>query len=332
MRINGQVLSVIGGEITAPQDAVSIEGSDVNSKAGITVNSQDSCVNLWLKNTPNNGRNHMMMDLKMLNPANRGSCADQNAVQPIEEDILFTTQELYKLCNLCGFPDCNAQHPISPPAKQVSAQTGKKACSEMRISYETAAEQCLILSQHTVQGDEPFLQDACIFDYCLSNGDESFVEDALAVEQHLESEDGLGAWIDLSGKSVSQSSTVKLQGAEKAIGGEKVQVWNSDCARTNKAINPFWKVNLGRNLNIKNVKIAGSDSPTFNRLFSKGLVVKVGGETCATDIEVIVNGFTTVPCNLTGSEIEILRPNPHPLFGNILMVCEVEVFADSRYR
>merc|ERR1711981_1071477 len=66
---------------------------------------------------------------------------------------------------------------MSAPDDWIPANSAVDACKIANISYATAASKC-----QSLQGDAVFLE-ACIYDFCSSDGDESLVQNAVQSKQ-----------------------------------------------------------------------------------------------------------------------------------------------------
>lgn len=193
MRVGSDVMTLIGNTVRN-EGGIKVEGGNPR-----TITSEDSCVQLWAKTnggvgTP--GRTYYMdMELKMDDPDAKGICSgDRQSHSTPQAGILFTSDELSKLCGHCRFAcpgsslaqlDQSDATTSEPP--QVSAED---VCTQAGISYEEADEQCKKLGEKTNHGADPFLHSSCIMDFCGSEGDPAVIDFEISTEIHLEEDDG----------------------------------------------------------------------------------------------------------------------------------------------
>lgn len=193
MRVGSDVMTLIGNTVRN-EGGLKIEGGNPR-----IMTSGDSCVQLWAKTnggigTP--GRSYYMdMELKMDDPDAKGSCTGDRQAHPTPQaDILFTSDELSKLCGHCRFAcpvgslaQLDQSDATTSEAPPVTAQT---VCDQAGISYDEADKVCAKFSEKTNHGSDPFLHSSCIMDYCGSEGDPAVVDFEISTETHLEEDDG----------------------------------------------------------------------------------------------------------------------------------------------
>jgi len=115
--------------------------------------------------------------------ASQGICGSVSGRQAVPRtDALFSSAELDGLCRICGVSNCirrlNGRHlEMIRPSDWVPAATAEDACKLSGISRDIAAERCEALRKDAVYFE------ACIYDYCASDGDESLVSNAVESKQ-----------------------------------------------------------------------------------------------------------------------------------------------------
>merc|ERR1712167_34613 len=83
---------------------------------------------------------------------------------------------------MCGMSNCirrlgGRRLEMSAPDDWIPATSAREACKAASISYEAAASKCQAL-----QSDTAFFE-ACIYDFCASDGDEALVKNAVDSKQ-----------------------------------------------------------------------------------------------------------------------------------------------------
>jgi len=312
------------GPISNPAGVITTGDPD----SGTTIWSEDNCNNVYFKRKQYHVAPNYYMDiaLKMNDPSGEGTC-NKVLQHTLDDDVLFSKQQLYDLCSMCGVGNCDVHNSIAPKAHLVVPASAQAACDDAKVSYTDALDACQKLSQRTVHGEDEFLHDACIFDYCESGGSDSFVDNAIDSVAHDEEDEGLGVWLSLTGKHISQSSTAHNGFPSRAIDGNTATSWKeSSCTHTRNEVANFWKVDLGQNYDMKNIKVTnrGDRMELADRL--NGFTVKVDGQVCASGIAIGTAQTVIVPCVESGDSLEISVPRQTPL-----TICEVEIFVGNRY-
>jgi len=131
-----------------------------------------------------------------------------------------------------------------------------------------------------------------------------------------------GEWLDLSSKSVSQSSTGSGGPASKAVDGDATpQFGGKSCTHTHKDHRSWWEVDLGSQHKITEVKVTNR-AEAGSRL--NGFSVLVDDRVCASNVGINQGETKEVPCSDTGRRIKLrLNKREH------LTICEFAVFATS---
>jgi hypothetical protein len=134
---------------------------------------------------------------------------------------------------------------------------------------------------------------------------------------------GSGAWMSLTGKSASQTSTGWGGPASKAIDGNSASNYPSaSCTHTHRHQGAWWQVNLGSSEVVSKVKVTNRGDCCGSRL--NGFNVIVGSTTCASNVQISQGQTKEIPCAATGNTVKIqLRRNDY------LTLCEVGVFVVS---
>jgi len=194
IRIGNDVATFIGS--TVRNDGLQVQGG-----GPWTVVSPDSCANLWVKKTwsgagnlaggPGNNWYHMDIELKMNDPdMGIGNCNGhrRNYGAP-QNSVLFTAAEMAPLCGRCRFACPGALLEQDPDAAAAqNPPTAEEVCAQANIELAEAEAACKELADQTKDGGEPFMQAACMIDYCGSNGQEDMKE-IVAAEKHFEDDD-----------------------------------------------------------------------------------------------------------------------------------------------
>merc|ERR1712232_1371849 len=165
-----------------PEDIGTLAGS-MASKRGVTLLSSDKCnrinVNVW--------RTHKKPDyfhniaVGMTNPEGAGMCGKRPPHQYVaNSDALFTADQLADLCSHCAVVSNRIPEICKPgglPNPGVTADvpdtTGQEACASANppIALSVAQAKCQSV------GDAAMVE-ACIIDYCSSDGDDAVTENA----------------------------------------------------------------------------------------------------------------------------------------------------------
>jgi len=193
MRIDGKQVNIVGDAIVV--DGVNMTGNSQMLKAsGVTgslstllqLSSGDSCVHFETTKVEATGSSpgyyyNMNVDISSASVAYKGICGTVSGRQPVpHSDSLFFDTELDRLCHICGESQhCSRRLETSEVREDPAHETPspKEVCEVAQIAYTRAAEKCNALTN-----DVAFFE-ACIFDYCASDGDESFVQNAMDSKQ-----------------------------------------------------------------------------------------------------------------------------------------------------
>lgn len=193
LKVAGSTLSIVGKNVsvdgslytgTAHPMGLKVVGSPVRT---ISLDSHDNCVHFHTNKHQHSfspGYYHNMnINVADSVVAFEGVCGSSSGRQPVQRnDSLFSDSELDSLCSMCGMSNCvrrlgGRRLEMSAPDDWIPANNAKEACTMAGISYDVAAEKC-----QKLQDDVAFFE-ACIYDFCASDGDEALVENAVDSKQ-----------------------------------------------------------------------------------------------------------------------------------------------------
>lgn len=186
VREGSKVATIIGNTVR------NADGLNIREGHPRWFHSADMCTRAWFKTnghigTP--GRSYYMdMEIQMQEASlGEGNCNGQRRNFPTAaDDLLFTSDELRRLCGHCRFACPGAlleQDPVG--AAEV---TPESMCQQMGIDYATADEKCQQVHASNPDADK-FVHDSCIMDYCGSEGDDEIIGFEEETEEIFQKED-----------------------------------------------------------------------------------------------------------------------------------------------
>jgi hypothetical protein len=169
------VVTVNGVQQTGSSSIAGLSFS--NGGATVSYDSPDNCFSFFsTKNVLGAGvapgyYHDMNLEMGSSLASSEGICGSVAGRANVDErDSLFSDAEANQLCTLCGLPS-NCARRLSTERRLTDEMetTAETVCQEANMSYAGAFAKCQALE------NEPAYLNACIFDYCASNGDDAFV-------------------------------------------------------------------------------------------------------------------------------------------------------------
>lgn len=196
MRIGGTRVSIVGNNVSVDGQLFAGSSHPVGLKVmgsptqKVSLDSKNNCVHFETnkyQHSWNPGYYHNMnINIAESDVAYNGVCGSSSGRQPLQRtSALFSSSELDSLCQMCGMTNCvrrldGRRLEMSQPADWVPATNAEDACKLAGISQDVAAGKCQSIS------DDPTFFQACIYDYCASDGDEALVNNAIESKQREE--------------------------------------------------------------------------------------------------------------------------------------------------
>lgn len=191
MKFDGSNISVIGDTVTIDGVVVGASTHSTNvdltgsPSQGLRLRSKGQCVDLLVDHRATShipgyfhNMNLRISDKVVEDEGVCGSTSGRHKVQ--RKHTLFNDQQLANLCQMCGMSDCSSAlgnrrlaegvHSIQAPA-----MTAEDACTKAGILLDVARDKCKALDDP----EDTFFLEACVFDYCASNGDDALVANAM---------------------------------------------------------------------------------------------------------------------------------------------------------
>lgn len=133
----------------------------------------------------------MAMNLQMAEfKPNHGVCTSPDSKDVVKgSEVLFSKAEMQQLCQKCPSASCNGFQGNLLETEQ--PQNSQAVCQAKGIAYNDARSHCAKI-KNTAHGDDPFILDSCIYDYCVANGNPQAVDgdvDAELAEEAIEALD-----------------------------------------------------------------------------------------------------------------------------------------------
>lgn len=131
-----------------------------------------------------------------------------------------------------------------------------------------------------------------------------------------------GKWMKLRGKRAEQSSTGGgKMGAMLAIDGGKAQdLMMGSCTLTKLSLRPWWRVRLGKNMDVKAVRITGRGDCCPHNM--DPFYIMVDDQLCAQKRHMVQGDTLYVPCRATGQMVVVGAYKT-----TAMSICEIEVKA-----
>merc|ERR1712137_795145 len=113
-----------------------------------------------------------------------GSSADRFPISSAES--IFPSTDLGHLCHMCGMVSDTLGN--CAPAEYHASSSPEQACSKVGVNFEEAKTKCRSSLAGMTTNTDAWV-DACVYEYCVTNGDETEIEAAMEESDEEEQED-----------------------------------------------------------------------------------------------------------------------------------------------